>query len=132
MAINSRAKGARGEREARDLFVAHGFPARRGQQFAGGTDSPDIIVPDFPDYHFEIKLVQALNLHEAMNQAKRDGGDAKVPVVLHKKNGTGWLATFDIEDFFEILIKEHDEKQNKYCNCSHTQVPKEPAAADSV
>jgi Holliday junction resolvase len=37
--INSN-KGARYERELARYFEENGFPARRGQQFAGGGDSP--------------------------------------------------------------------------------------------
>lgn len=49
----SRDKGARGEREFRDLLREHGFEARRGQQFAGGNDSPDVVT-DLP-CHVEVK-----------------------------------------------------------------------------
>ena len=41
--INSRAKGARYERELARYLDENGFPARRGQQFAGGSDSPDVV-----------------------------------------------------------------------------------------
>ena len=42
--MNSRAgKGKVGEREFAELLRAHGFDARRGQQFAGGADSPDVV-----------------------------------------------------------------------------------------
>ena len=46
--INSRAKGARYERELARYFEENGFPARRGQQFAGGSDSPDVVCDEFP------------------------------------------------------------------------------------
>jgi hypothetical protein len=36
--INSRQKGARGERQWRDELRAHGYDARRGQQFSGSPD----------------------------------------------------------------------------------------------
>ena len=49
--MNSRQKGARGERMFRDMFREAGFEARRGQQFSGGTDSPDVVVPALPDFH---------------------------------------------------------------------------------
>jgi len=41
--INSRAKGARGERQWRDQLRAEGYTAKRGLLFAGGQDSPDVI-----------------------------------------------------------------------------------------
>jgi hypothetical protein len=41
----------------RDMFREAGFEARRGQQFSGGTDSPDVVVPALPDFHWEIKYL---------------------------------------------------------------------------
>jgi len=101
--INSRAKGCRGEREWRDMLRAEGYEARRGQQFSGGTDSPDVICGDLPGLHFEVKLVQNLNVDRVMNeQAEPDAGD-KIPVIAHRKNHSKWLVTLKAEDFFLIL-----------------------------
>lgn len=58
--MNSRAKGQRGERELADFITAAGFPARRGQQFAGGPDSPDVVCPGLP-FHIEAKRTERLN-----------------------------------------------------------------------
>lgn len=88
----SRNKGKVGEREAAkliaDLFKVE---ARRGVQHAGGPDSPDIVT-GIPDVHFEVKRVEKLNLYTAMDQAERDAGDDKIPVVLHRKNLRDWVA----------------------------------------
>ena len=46
----------------RDMFREAGFEARRGQQFSGGADSPDVIVPALPDFHWEIKFCQVCHL----------------------------------------------------------------------
>jgi len=105
--INSRAKGARGERAWRDALRAAGYDARRGQQFAGGTDSPDVICEELHKFHFEVKCVEALNLENAMNQARRDAGDQKRPIVAHKKNGKGWLVSMPAEVFFQLLRGDH-------------------------
>lgn len=127
MGLNSREKGKRGERLLRDLFIEHGFPARRGQQFAGGTDSPDVIVPDLPDYHLESKFVEKLDVYKAMEQAVRDAGH-KTPLVFHKKSRTDWHVTIRAEDFFELITALHDKKQHDHhCNC-HTDHP-EPEEA---
>ena len=58
--MNSRQKGARGERMWRDELREAGFTARRGQQFAGGTDSPDVICEELNNLHMEVKFVQSL------------------------------------------------------------------------
>jgi hypothetical protein len=41
--VNSRQKGARGERQWRDELRADGYEARRGQQFCGSAESPDVV-----------------------------------------------------------------------------------------
>ncbi len=99
--INSRDKGARGEREFAEYLRSKGWEAKRGQQHAGGTDSPDVI-HNVPDVHFEIKRVETLQIHAAMAQAKRDCGD-KVPVVAHKRNRGEWLVTLSADDWLEVL-----------------------------
>lgn len=99
--INSRAKGARGERQAAELLRRFGFNARRGQQFCGLTGNPDV-VHDIPGVHIEVKCVERLNVQEAMEQAQRDC-QGKTPVVLHKRNGTPWLATVPAEVLLRLL-----------------------------
>jgi len=100
---NSRQKGARGEREWRDQLRAAGYTARRGQQFSGGTDSPDVICEELDEViHFEVKRVESLNINRARDQADNDAA-SKIPVVAHKRNGAPWLVTMPAEAFFEIL-----------------------------
>jgi len=98
--INSRQKGARGERAFRDLLRAEGYlSARRGQQFCGGADSPDIICPELDFIHWEVKSVEKLNLYDALAQARRDCG-SKVPVVAHRRNYWPWLVTLETWELF--------------------------------
>jgi Holliday junction resolvase len=99
--MNSRQKGARGEREWAEVLRSNGFEARRGQQFSGGTDSPDVVCTELP-FHFEVKRVESLNLQSACEQASRDSG-GKPWVVAHKKNRTPWLITISAETFFQLL-----------------------------
>lgn len=101
--MNSRSKGARGEREWRDQLRAAGYTARRGQQFAGGTDSPDVICEELASViHWEVKRVESLNLAAAMAQAQRDCA-GKVPVVAHRKNSQPWLVTLPAEALFKLM-----------------------------
>ncbi|MBI5386783.1 MAG: hypothetical protein HZA90_19095 [Verrucomicrobia bacterium] len=100
--MNSRDKGQRGERQWRDELRANGYAARRGQQFCGSPESPDVVCDDLPWVHFEVKLVERLNIVEAMEQARRDGG-GKVPIVAHRRNFTPWLITMRAETFFDLL-----------------------------
>jgi Holliday junction resolvase len=100
--MNSREKGKRGERAWRDELRANGYDARRGQQFSGSPDSPDVICDALSWLHFEVKCVERLNIEDAMEQSRRDGG-AKIPVVAHKRNHRRWLVTMDAETFFRFL-----------------------------
>lgn len=100
--MNSRAKGCRGEREWRDQLREAGFEARRGQQFSGGTDSPDVVCPSLPTIHWEVKRTETLSIYTAMTQAATDAG-SKIPVVAHKRNGRPWLCIITAEDFLTIL-----------------------------
>jgi hypothetical protein len=109
MPINSRNKGACGEREFAELLRGYGHEARRGQQFCGANGDPDV-VSDLP-IHWEIKRVQNLNIHEAMKKAIVDAGVGKWRAVAHRKNHTGWLITLPADDFFD-LIKEWKERSD--------------------
>ena len=109
-AINSRQKGARGEREWRDHLIANGYEARRGQQFSGSPDSPDVVC-DLP-FHFEVKRVEKLSVDKAVKQAEDDCGE-KMPVVAHKKNRGQWLVTMPEWVFFSLIKSESEEKKSE-------------------
>lgn len=100
--MNSREKGKRGERQWRDELRANGYAARRGQQFCGSPDSPDVVCPDLGWIHFEVKCVERLNIQDAMDQARSESA-GKVPVVAHKRNHRAWLVTMSAEAFFQLL-----------------------------
>jgi len=104
--MNSCTKGKVGEREWRDVLKAKGFEARRGRQFSGSPDSPDV-VSNLP-FHFEVKRVEALNINKAMEQAQRDCGKS-VPVVAHRKNKCPWLVTMAAEDWLELVREKHSD-----------------------
>ena len=100
--MNSRQKGKRGELEFAAFLREHGFDARRGQQFAGGTDSPDVVSAALAWLHIEVKRTQALNLVDACVQAEGDCG-GKPWVVAHRRNHAPWLITMRGETFFNFL-----------------------------
>jgi Holliday junction resolvase len=114
--MNSREKGKRGERQWRDELRANGYDARRGQQFCGSPDSPDVVCDQLRWAHFEVKAVEKLNVQDAMDQACRDAGD-KVPLVAHKRNFRPWLVTMTGEIFFQflrgVLPPESESKQQQ-------------------
>ena len=103
--INSRAKGCRAERAWAAKCRDEGFDARRGQQFSGSPDSPDVVCDDLDFLRFEVKHVERLNVYNAMQQAADDAGD-RMPVVAHKRNHHDWLVTMTADDWFK-LIREY-------------------------
>ena len=116
--MNSRAKGARGERYyARWLRETFGLAARRGCQYSGGQDSPDV-VGGFENTHVEVKFVEKLNIDKAMEQAARDCGN-NIPYVAHKKNRCDLLITVRADDLLKFCeavygtIKSMDCKDDK-------------------
>jgi len=100
--INSRKKGAVGELEFANMLKLAGIDARRGQQFSGGKDSPDVVT-DLTDVHFEVKRKESGNLYEWYEQAKTDG-IGKLSIVAHRRNGAQWLAILDMHDLLDLLI----------------------------
>ncbi len=104
MTINSRQKGAAGERELAALLRFHGYEARRGQQFSGSGDSPDVVCQPLRDFWFECKRVEAGNLYNWMHQAQRDAG-GKIPVVMHRRSREDWVAILPAGLFLQLLHK---------------------------
>jgi len=108
MAVNSRAKGNRGEREWAKMCRDHGYgEARRGQQYCGIAGDADVV--GVPGFHLEIKRVERLNIHDAMAQAIGDAAPGDTPVVCHRKDRTEWLVTMRAEDWFGILTHPDDK-----------------------
>ena len=104
MAKMSRDKGKRGELEVAALLKEYGFEARRGQQFKGTADSPDVIHNLPWPLHMEVKYVERLNLNDAMAKAEADSGH-KAPLLFSRRNGKPWLATMKAGDFLRIMSR---------------------------
>lgn len=82
----SKAKGKRGEREAAaELGALLGVQARRGVQYQGGPESPDVVL-DGVAIHVEAKRTERLSLWPAIDQAVADAPEGSVPVVWHRPN----------------------------------------------
>lgn len=101
MPINSRRKGVVAEQELANLLKNWGYDARRGQQFAGGGDSPDVM--GLPGWHIEAKRVEAGNLYKWMKQAVRDAKPGNKPVVMHRRNKEVWVAIVSLTDFLDLV-----------------------------
>lgn len=105
MGRKSKTKGKVGEREAaHELSRLFACQARRGVQYQGGPESPDI-VSDIP-VHFEVKRTEKLQLWPAIEQAEQDA-HGKIPVVLHRPNLRPWLVILNLEDLPGLVEKLH-------------------------
>lgn len=108
MPKNSRAKGARTERQLRDKFREAGYEARRGQQYCGANGDADVFVDDLPFLHVECKGVERLNIWNAVEQSQKDAAvKGQMPIVAHTKNHKGWLITMPWDEFVHLLRGDH-------------------------
>lgn len=102
--MNSKEKGKRGERDlSKVLSTLFNVNARRGQQYKGTDDSPDVIA--FDGVHVECKRTERFNPYKALEQANNDAGE-NIPVVMHKRNYKPWIVVIELEnlpDFIAIL-----------------------------
>lgn len=101
----SRDKGKRGERELASLLRSYGFEARRGVQYKGGADSPDVV--GIPGVHIEVKRAETLRLYDALEQSEHDAAENEHAAVFHRKNGREWVVIERLEDW----IKYHTGKE---------------------
>ena len=99
--MNSRQKGARGERELAHVLNEYGYEARRGQQFSGKNGDADVV--GIPGYHIECKRVEKLNIYDAIGQSVRDARENETPIVCHRKDRKEWLVTMRLNDFMEVI-----------------------------
>ena len=65
-----------------------------------GLEGEDVIGLDY--IHIEVKRVQALNLDNAIEQAKRDSNDNQLPAVFHRKNNKKWKVTMGLDDWIKL------------------------------
>lgn len=78
--MNSREKGAAGERELAGILKKYGYDCRRGQQYCGINGDADVI--GIPGLHIECKRVEKLNIDDALEQSIRDAKNGEMPLEL--------------------------------------------------
>ena len=114
MAVNSKAKGKRGELEWARFCREQGYDVRRTTQYCGNplrggalhdgnmdSDSSDCV--GLPGIHIEVKRTEHLRLYDAMEQAVRDSRDRDdLPVVAHRRNNSEWLVVMRADDWFRL------------------------------
>lgn len=101
--MNSRDKGKRGERELAKELQKYGYEARRGVQYQGGSDSPDVVCPQLEAFHIEVKRTERFQLYPALQQAHADAKNSQIPLVAHRKNRQPWVVCLTLDDFMALL-----------------------------
>lgn len=102
--VNSKQKGARGEREFASLCKQYGYNVRRTSQYNGKELDSKADVVGLEGIHAKVKRVERLNIENAINQAVRDCKD-EIPVVFHRKNNSEWLVTLRFDDRVKFYDK---------------------------
>ena len=116
----SKAKGKRGERElAAELARVLGVTARRGIQFQGSPDSPDVIT-NIPNVHIECKRSEQFRLYAALKQAMDDAGADKIPVVCHRQNNQPWVVVVRLDDLPQLVEILHNHTCQKNLKTNDT------------
>lgn len=113
VAVNSKQKGARFERQLASRFREYGYDARRTAQYCGNTgDASDVV--GLPGIHIEAKHQERMQLYDWMSQAKRDAaGTDKLPAVFHKKNNASILVTMEFEDWMRLFTEWEAGQERK-------------------
>lgn len=111
--INSKSKGKRGELMWSKVLKEFGFDARRGQQFSGSPESPDVVCENLR-LHWEVKFVEKLNVREAIGQAYADSPHDCLPVVAHKTSNQPWLVTLDAYQFMSLVRELYESDRQSF------------------
>ena len=116
--MNPRNKGNKGERDWRDV-LNHKFGVNYARTpLSGGLDirgdirrkygSPKSIADEF---HWEVKRVEKLNIHRALQQSIRDSRPPLIPCVVFRRNNEDWRITLQAKDFLNILLELQELRQ---------------------
>ena len=110
---NSKAKGARFERQLASKFREYGYlNSRRTAQYCGNTGEASDVV-GLPGIHVEAKHQEQMRLYDWNDQAKRDSeGTGRLPVVFHKKNNHEILVSMSLDVFMKIYQEYESSLMN--------------------
>jgi|14_taG_2_1085336.scaffolds.fasta_scaffold12808_3 hypothetical protein len=114
MPVNSKQKGARGERAWRDVLRENGYEAHRACQYSG--KSPDGTSADVHSelpFHFEVKHCERWPIRDWIAQAKSDAERSNQPwVIAAKRNNAPFTVMMDAETFFSVLRGDYANEKN--------------------
>lgn len=105
--MNSRQKGAAGERELARILRDYGYDTRRGQQYSGANGDADVV--GLPGIHIECKRAERLNISDAMAQSIGDARPGEIPTVFHRKNCEPWKTTMLTDDWLKLYGNQREK-----------------------
>lgn len=109
--VNSRAKGARGEREARDAVRKHWkSPSCERSAQRCGKETADLFGA-LPHCHLEVKRHRKIGALRFLDQADRDRRSSDIPIVLMREDQGEWVIMLRLEDslkFAQALVTQHE------------------------
>lgn len=114
MPINSRTKGASGEREAAKALkkIFPHLKLIRGQQRSGLEQADVVGLSD--DIHLEVKRYKTFGIWKFIQQMRRDAGDEQIPVLMLRPDGdTDWHVMVSLShllQFTDIIKELSDDK----------------------
>jgi hypothetical protein len=97
--VNSRAKGARYEREV-ELWLSSQFGDRITRTNRSGFNGEDFDLDGLVS--IEVKNCAKLELSAWLAQADRDAGPDRLPIVLHKKRGSSSVG----DDYITLFARD--------------------------
>jgi Holliday junction resolvase len=101
--VNSKQKGAKGERELARKLKDYGYSVRRSVQYNGKAEEGQADLVGLPGIHVECKRTERLSLYDAVDQAKRDSeGTQDLPAVFHRKNNCEWVVIMPLDSWVEL------------------------------
>ena len=103
----NRIKGQIAEREVATLLRAHGFEARRGRQYKGTDDSPDV-THNMPGFHIEVKNVRSPMFHPWLERCAMEAGEGKSPLLFWRRDRIPWYVVIRADDFLRLANRAAD------------------------
>jgi uncharacterized protein (UPF0216 family) len=101
VSINSRAKGARGEREFIERHLLEHWPQARRNLDQFGEDKRDCI--RVAGVHWQIKRTERLELWAAIHQAEQEASPLDVPIVAFRRNRSRWYCVLEADELIALL-----------------------------
>lgn len=97
----ARTKGGTGEREIVEILRAHGFEAAR-RNFRSGADGGGDIT-GVAGVSIEVKRRERCAIWEWLDQTHHDARPTDIPLLVFRRNRSGWFAALPLEDLLPLL-----------------------------